>query len=112
LFSVIIQGCSSIGLDNQISSHSHLYFGTVRISIPPTYGEIRAMDVSTLGLGADESIFLGWRHGRFVYVKPGRCQFVLIIHSQVEAEHMASIFRALEGDQLCVADFSGTLVRP
>jgi hypothetical protein len=83
--------------------------GAVSINIPRTYGELRAVDVSTLGAGVDSSAFLGWRHGQFVYVRPDECQLLIIIRSPLEADHAMRILRAVEGDQLCVVDFAGTL---
>jgi hypothetical protein len=106
---LVASGCAQLDLDSRVTRRSHIYVGAVRVNIPVTYGELRAIDVSTLGVGADESLFVGWRRGQFVYVQPDECQLLLIIRSPVEAEHAISILRAVEGDQLCVADFAGTL---
>ena len=79
------------------------------MNIPATIGDVRAIDVSTLGVGVDGGVFLGWRRGQYVFVRPGECQLLIIIRSPVEAEHALRILRAAEGEQLCVVDFPGTL---
>lgn len=108
IWGLFVGGCTQVDLTRGVSSHSQVYVGAVRVTVPATYGELRAVDVSTLGVGADSSLFLGWRHGQFVYVRPDACQLLLVIRSPVEADHALSILRAVEGEHLCAVDFSGT----
>ena len=105
----LLCACTQVDLADRRPSRAHVYVGAVSINIPRTYGELRAVDVSTLGAGVDSSAFLGWRHGQFVYVRPDECQLLIIIRSPLEADHAMRILRAVEGDQLCVVDFAGTL---
>ncbi|WP_114950865.1 hypothetical protein [Sphingosinicella terrae] len=107
--SLWLAACTRVDLAEPASGRSHVYAGAVSVTIPRTYGELRAIDVSTLGVGADESVFLGWRRGQFVYVRPDECQLLIIIRSSVEAEHATRILQAIEGGQLCVVDFAGSL---
>lgn len=106
---LLLGACTQVDLTGGVAGRNHVYVGAVSVNVPRTYGELRAVDVTTLGVGVDESAFLGWRHGQFVYVQPDQCQLMIIIRSPVEADHAMRILRAVEGEQLCVVDFAGTL---
>lgn len=101
--------CAQVNLGGGEPGSSRIYAGAVRVNVPATIGEVRAIDVSTLGVGVEDGLFIGWRRGQYVFVRPGECQLLVIIRSRLEAEHALSILRAAEGEQLCVVDFPGTL---
>ncbi|MEJ0059560.1 MAG: hypothetical protein WDM79_08320 [Terricaulis sp.] len=72
----------------------------------PTSGLV-AYRVSTLGAGGSQSGgFLGWRATEAVIADPEVCELVVIVRSNVEAEHAAKILRSLKGERLCAANFS------
>jgi hypothetical protein len=101
--------CVQVDIGSSGAGSTRLYAGAVRVKVPYTMGQVEAVDVSTLGVGVDGGVFLGWRRGQYVFVRPGECQLLIIIRSPIEAEHALSILRAAEGEQLCVVDFPGTL---
>ena len=102
-------GCSQVYLGERGAGRTHLYAGAVRVSIPETVGDVRAINVSTLGVGMENGVFLGWRRGQYVFARPGECQLLIVIRSRIETEHALRILEAAEGEQLCVVDFSDTL---
>jgi hypothetical protein len=102
-------GCAQMDLGESRAKRSLVFLGGVRVDVPDTYGEIRAIDVTTLGAGADTSVFLGWRHGQFVFVKQDECQLLIIIRSRIEAEHAAKMVEAMKGEKACLVDFGESL---
>ncbi len=109
---LVAGGCANMELDQSAARRSMVFLGGVRVEVPETYGEVRAIDVTTLGAGADTSAFLGWRHGQFVFVKPGECQLLIIVRSKVEVEQAARLIEAMKGGQTCMVDFASNLSRP
>ncbi len=90
-------------------SRSATYVGIVRVERPSTQGDLQALAVKVLGMGWDRGPFLGWRDSNWVIADPARCQMLVIVRSGVEAEHAATLFGTSKGENICVADFSGTL---
>lgn len=109
---LLLAGCAQVSLGEGVAARTTLYAGAVRVEVPATWGEVRAIDIATLGVGVDHGVFLGWRRGQFVFVRPGECQLLIIIRSSVQADHAMRILQAAEGDQLCVVDFADTLRSP
>jgi len=104
-------GCVQMELDERSAKRSLILVGAVRVDVPETYGEVRAIDVTTLGVGADTSVFLGWRRGQFVFVQPDECQLLIIIRSRIDAEHAAKMIEAMKGERTCLVDFGKSLPR-
>jgi hypothetical protein len=104
--------CTQVSLTEESPERSRLYVGAVRLQIPETVGNLRALDVSTLGLGVGNGVFLGWRRGQYVFVPTGECQLIVIIQTPLESEHATRILEAAGSEQLCIADFAHTLPRP
>jgi hypothetical protein len=102
-------GCAQMSLGEGAAVRTHHYAGVVRVKIPATVGPVRAIDISMLGLGVENGVFVGWRRGQYVFARSEDCQLLIIIRSPMEAEHALKILRAAEGEQLCVVDFQGTL---
>lgn len=80
--------------------------GIVRVELPPTTGRVSAIDVRTVGLGWDDGPFAGYRGSNWISAPPDRCQLTVIIRSTVQGDHAARLLRQLQGNDLCVADFS------
>lgn len=105
-----LTACAGVNLAKS-GRQSLRFAGGVRIEVPETYGEVRAIDVTTLGAGVDTSAFLGWRRGQFVFVKPNECQLLIIVRSTAQAEHAAAMIDAMKGEKTCLVDFARSLPR-
>jgi hypothetical protein len=103
--------CASIDLANPVERREILAVGAVSVRVPTTFGQVRAIDISTLGVGVDTSVFVGWRRGQFVFVQPNECQLLIIVRSGAEAEHATRLLEAAQGGQICMVDFAGALPR-
>lgn len=102
---MLLAGCASASPHRPAD---HL-LGFVRLAEFPTVGDVRALEISTIGGGWGGAPFLGWQRGRYVFARPGACQLLIVVRSGVEADHVRSIAQSLEGQKPCIADFSGTL---
>ncbi|QLC25918.1 hypothetical protein HFP57_13385 [Parasphingopyxis algicola] len=83
----------------------------VRVVTPEAAGAVNAIDVETVGLGWDGGPFLGWHSGSWISADPARCQLLIVIRSPAQAENAATVLRALEGQDPCIADYTHSLPR-
>lgn len=104
---LFLLACASASLEQPALSRKRL--GFVRFTEVPTIGHLRALDVSTLGMGWDGAAFLGWQRSQYVFARPEACEVLIVIRSGVEADHVRSILQTLEGQEPCIADFSRSL---
>ena len=104
--SLLLGGCSTVSSDG--ASRKHYYFGLVRVDFPESVGDLKAVNVKTLGLGFDGSVFLGWRDSSFVLAKPEDCRTIIILRDKVELAQIKILLENL-GEKPCIADFSHSL---
>lgn len=105
----LLAGCQALDLQERTGRRTFDFVGAVRVAIPETLGDITAIDVATVGVGADTSVFVGWRHSQFVFANSDKCQLLIIVRSDVEAIHAAKLLNSVQGEHLCVANFSETV---
>jgi hypothetical protein len=108
---LLLGGCMSTMSNRAMAGGTRTFVGVVTVDMPATYGKVKVLDVSTLGLGADGSLFLGWKRSQHVYADPQDCQIIVIIKSAVEAEHGLKIAELAKGGDLCLVDYARTLPR-
>lgn len=82
--------------------------GVVRIELPPTSGQVSAIEARTFGLGWDAGPFLGYRGSNWIAADPAHCQLTVIIRSGTQAAQAARVLEQLKGENLCMADFTGS----
>ena len=91
-------GCTTVNHDGTISHH---YFGYVKVIIPDEKGDVRAADITTVGLRIDKGIGLGYLHDYRLAV-PLDCRIVVIVKNQNQLDHAVKMLSKME-DNLCVA---------
>ena len=96
------------GGDSTVRTH----VGVTRIITPAVPEGLSAIDVKTLGVGWDKGPFAGWRAGNWISADPAKGQLVVIVRPPLEAEQAARIMQALEGQDPCIADFTGSVPQP
>jgi len=101
---VLLSGCSTVDVGSQRSSQ--LYLGLVRVIMPERRKGLAAVDVKALGLGWDQGVWVGGRHGNWVIADPAECQLLIVIRTPAQAANAARVLRSMEGKQACVADYT------
>jgi hypothetical protein len=112
VIALLFSGCAQVNAMAPPPLSSDILFGAVRLVVPATRGKLVALDVTTIGAGAGDSAFIGYRRGQYVYVEPTDCRLLLIIRSKVDTAHAEQILGSLEGEDVCFADFGGSLPQP
>ena len=108
---LVLTGCVTVQVGDQAGGTrtSRTHIGITRIVTVEKPGAMAAVDVRTLGFGWDKGPFLGWRAGEWVTADPAKCQLLVIVRSPLEADNAAKVLAALEGQNPCIADLTGTL---
>lgn len=88
-----------------------VFVGAVKVTVPKRSEGIVAVDVRTLGAGWNEGPFIGWQAGSWISADPGKCQLVVVIRSALEADNASRVLQSLKGQDVCIADLSGSLHR-
>jgi len=109
LFVFLLGGCASVQAGGRQQTFFHL--GATSVTVPQTQGDVSAISVSTLGIGWEEGIFLGWRSSNWITADPANCQLLIVIRSDVEAANAIQIINALGGQRQCIVDYTNTLRR-
>jgi hypothetical protein len=114
LLALALTGCVVVEVGDrdggQRTARTHI--GITRIVTPEVPDGLSAVEVKTLGVGWDKGPFLGWHAGNWITADPAKCQLVVIVRTPLDAEHAARIMQAMEGQDPCIADFSGSLRQP
>jgi hypothetical protein len=102
----LLGGCASSLAGTSGESRTEYLLGLAKVRVPATKGAVQALDISSLGVGVGESLFIGWRRGQYVFVKPEDCHLLVIIRNKLEAEHALEVMNATKGKHLCLVDFA------
>ncbi len=104
---LLLSGCSAAGADGGIRRAYHL--GLVSVTTPETAGAVSALNVSGLGLGWDDGLYLGWRSASRITADPAKCHLLIVIRSRVETDNAVKVIKSLEGQNPCIVDYTGSL---
>lgn len=103
---LFLQGCVVGARTPQ--GRTSTYVGFVQVRNPPTIGNLSALQVKTLGLAWDQGPLFGWRDKQLVTADPRQCQLVIIIRRDAEMQNASKLIKELKGENVCLADFTGS----
>lgn len=102
----LLAGCTTVTPGEWQGTRT--FIGAVRVNMPVTSGDVQAVRVRSLGVGAGATgVHLGWEDGDWVIADPAKCQMVVIIRSDAQAANAAQVLRQLEGQDICVVNNGG-----
>lgn len=104
-----LTGCTviNVGGGEQVDM---LAVGVVRVRVPVVADGLFAVERSGVGLGWDSlpggGAYLGWSEGKWVIADPSKCQLLVIVRTNEQADNAKSILNKLEGESPCIVDQS------
>ena len=104
-----LTGCTviNVGAGEQVDM---LAVGVVRVRVPVVADGLVAVERSGVGLGWDSlpggGAYLGWSEGKWVIADPAKCQLLVIVRTNEQADNAKSILSKLEGESPCIVDQS------
>jgi len=104
-----LTGCTviNVGAGEQVDM---LAVGIVRVRVPVVADGLVAVERSGVGLGWDSlpggGAYLGWSAGKWVIADPSKCQLLVIVRTNAQADNAKSILSKLEGESPCIVDQS------
>lgn len=98
----LLAGCTTVKFADR--GESSLYVGVTRVIKPATVGDVKAVEVKSLGLGWDAGPYLGWKSGKWVAADPEKCQLLVVIRSPAQAKNAIDVLKTLKGQQPCLVD--------
>ena len=107
LFAALPAGCTTVQVGE--GGLRKTYVGVVSLNMPPATAGLTVVEAKNLGAGWDNGPFLGWKSASWITADPAKCQLLVVIRSTVEVANAIGILESLEGEDLCVADFTGSL---
>ncbi|WP_417449914.1 hypothetical protein [Kordiimonas sp.] len=112
---ILVAACTSVEL-GEGGGKTHRYLGFVEVTLPETRGQLRAWQIKSVGIAAEDGIMLGWREQEQVLVPlkepdgeamphEAPCSLVVVIRSDAEAKHAREILSGLDGENICLTSF-------
>lgn len=112
---VVSSGCMSINVGEE-KEKVFRHIGYVEVFVPRTDERIEAVKIQSLGLSLEAGFSLGWRDEELVWVPlkvpastdmpyQATCSVVVIVRSDVEAQHAYEVLTGVEGEDICVVSF-------
>jgi hypothetical protein len=83
-----------------------VHFGLTIVNAPAATPDLTSYKIQTFGVGSGDGVFVGWQQREGVLAAPDKCHLAIIIRSDVAAENARQILGMLNGDDVCVANFS------
>jgi hypothetical protein len=106
LSAALCQGCT-VALPAEGPTREIVSVGITRIVVPERKGNLVAFRRSSLGLGFGDATasaaWLGFDRSEWVIADPAKCQLLVVIRDDVEAENAARILESLKGEDICWA---------
>jgi hypothetical protein len=100
----LCQGCT-VTLPADGPTREIISVGITRIVVPERKGNLVAFRRSSLGLGFGDAtasaVWAGFDSSEWVIADPAKCQLLVVIREDVEAENAARILESLKGENVC-----------
>lgn len=104
LSAALCQGCT-VALPAEGPTREIVSVGITRIVVPERKGNLVAFRRSSVGLGFGDATasaaWLGFDRSEWVIADPAKCQLLVVIRDDVEAENAARILESLKGEDIC-----------
>jgi hypothetical protein len=104
LAAVLCQGCT-VTLPAEGPTREIVSVGVTRIIVPERKGNLLAFRRSGIGIGFGDAIasaaWLGFDRSEWVIADPAKCQMLVVIRDDVEAESAGRILESLKGENVC-----------
>jgi hypothetical protein len=106
LAALVCGGCTVV-MPGEGPARSIVSVGITRIVVPERKGNLVAFRRGGFGLGYGDAVgnaaWLGFDTSEWVIADPAKCQMLVVIRKDVEADNAARILNTLKGENICYA---------
>lgn len=101
---LLCSGCT-VAVSGEGPRREIVSFGITRIIVPERKGDLVALRRTSLGLGFGDATasaaWAGFDKSEWVIADPAKCQMLVVIRDDVEADNAARILETLKGENVC-----------
>lgn len=97
-------GCT-VAISGEGPRREIISFGITRIIVPERNGDLVAFRRTSLGLGFGDATasaaWAGFDSSEWVIADPAKCQMLVVIRDDVEADNAVRILETMKGENVC-----------